>query len=393
MSPYIDDITPFVPWQNARAVFAGGTITSKPTKNGRTEGPIEKLIRLVNLFAGEIGEQHEDYELYENLARLLASNNAAFVYGGLSENINQKVLDQITNSIRQALNHNPELVLVTCGTDAMEEVAFYVEEKLGSLIREKNAKVIFTGANRDLYDPSTDGGDNIVFAYGEGAKDIPSGTYIGFHDRLIPARKAVKQPFISNAPYKDTEMKYIEDGSQEYLERKYITTMETLDYIDKLDERAGLVTEVNSSVVEHAVNRILPNHNELYEKIDPNTKAVLLTLRHGGTANADPNNPDANVAKLVSHLRDKGIICFGVTENGEPTDLRAYETSSAIRKAGCVPLYNIKKGVALRKLRHAVQICESKHSLIDYMLTNKVGELDEEQINHDDIKQLKTLHT
>jgi L-asparaginase/Glu-tRNA(Gln) amidotransferase subunit D len=119
-------------------------------------------------------------------------------------------------------------------------------------------------------------------------------------------------------------------------------------------------------------------------------RGIILNLYHSGTANVE--EAGESVAKLVEDLRRKrGIVFFGVTENGEPVDLHAYETSVRLREAGVVPLYDMLRDVALAKLR----LMDGKASagqLIEAMLHNDVGEVDEQQIITTDISDLKRLY-
>lgn len=116
---------------------------------------------------------------------------------------------------------------------------------------------------------------------------------------------------------------------------------------------------------------------------------MLLILYHSGTANTDL--PESSVAKLVKKLRqEKGIIFFAVSENGEPINLKSYETGIALLKAGVIPLYNISRIVAKRKLQ--LLHVSSAPNLITEMLKNQVGELDESMVSPTEIKKLKLLY-
>lgn len=117
---------------------------------------------------------------------------------------------------------------------------------------------------------------------------------------------------------------------------------------------------------------------------------MLLTLYHCGTANTE--DPKASVARLVKEMRvTYNVIVFAITENGEPFDLHAYGTSTDLREAGVVPLYDMLRDVALAKLRLLPDM--PRPTLIDAMLTNRVGEIDGRRIRTDDIAQLKVLYS
>lgn len=112
-------------------------------------------------------------------------------------------------------------------------------------------------------------------------------------------------------------------------------------------------------------------------------------LYHSGTANTE--KLELSVSHLVNKLRvERDIIFFGVTENGEPVDLHSYETSVRLREAGVVPLYNMQVKVALAKLQLVAS--NTNTHIIDEMLDDKVGEIDESQIITEDIEKLKKLY-
>lgn len=124
----------------------------------------------------------------------------------------------------------------------------------------------------------------------------------------------------------------------------------------------------------------------------PHIQAVLLTLYHSGTANTTDQN--TAIVDLVRDFIDRrGIVFFAVTENDEPTDLHAYETSVALREAGVVPLYDIPFYAAMVKLKWATEQTEHPAELIDLLLTNMVGEIDQSRIYPEDIGKLKQLYT
>jgi L-asparaginase/Glu-tRNA(Gln) amidotransferase subunit D len=385
---------PYTCWQDAYAVFAGGTITSRKTNNGRAAGSVERLIQAINRYSAE--SNYFDRDLLGNLCTLLKSSNSREAYIGLSENLNERNLQDIKRDIEFALNENKKLILVTCGTDAMEQVAKYIDKELGNLAKEKKAKVIFTGANHDYDDLYFDGGRNVVFAYSEGSKiETQPGAYIAFEERLIPASEAVKEPFITAEPFnKYPFMRYDSINSSEYDRRKTYQDVTSAVMIDNLEQVLHITEKESSAVIDYPVNVIRKDHEDFLKQITPETRAVLFTLYHSGTANADENNPDASVALLAKKLREKNIVPFAVSENGELVTLRAYETSTKLKEEGVVSLCDMQKEVALAKLRMAVQLAEIKTSsnLIDFMLTDVAHEINDGYVDVLDLEKLKKLY-
>lgn len=110
---------------------------------------------------------------------------------------------------------------------------------------------------------------------------------------------------------------------------------------------------------------------------------------NSGTANTF--DPHLSISELVAEYREKGIVFFGVTENGEAVDLHAYETSVALRRAGVVPLYDMPEKVALAKL--ALLSGLRGTALISTMLQPISHEIDPTRIYAEDIQDLLTLYS
>lgn len=363
------------PTPTVEIVYAGGTISSLVTAEGyRIGGHAMDLVE-------ELTQRVPDFEEQFNIGQ------REVAYTGLSENMEPTCWNDIHDKVVEALDRDPRGVLVTHGTESMEQTARYLNEKLKDVLIEKGAKIILTGANDDISMPETDAWDNLQFGLECIIGDAPPGVYIAFHGKLILAEKAVKKPFDYEH---DRAMIYIENDDPKY----FIALKKQKEHDDSIiAEMEATFDEdpANSHVVEYAVNVIRPNHDEFLEFIaSQKLSAVLLRLYHGGTANTE--NPSMDVAKLVDELRkDKGIVFFAATENGEPVDLHAYETSVKMRQAGVVPLYNMPLSVALAKLRLIDPNITGSH-LIKEMLTNKAGEIDEARIVAEDISQLVELY-
>lgn len=308
-------------------------------------------------------------------------------YTGLSENTEPETCDKIEEKIKDALERNPSGVVVTLGTDAMEQIARRLDnEKMRELLVRKNSKLILTAANDDISNPQTDAWNNLEFALDCASGDAPSGVYVAFHQRLIPAEKVVKRPFDNN----DTDMDYVALDDPEYSDAQQKQQERNARLIAALEAKFGEQSPAEG-IIEYPVNSIRQNHDELIDYISAHSvRAVLLTLYHSGTANTE--NPQMSVSALVEKLRkDKGIVFFGATENGEPVNLRAYETSVKLRQAGVVPLYDMPKEVALAKLR-LIDASAGPAQLITDMLTQKVGEIDETMVIDEDIDALQKLY-
>jgi L-asparaginase/Glu-tRNA(Gln) amidotransferase subunit D len=186
-------------------------------------------------------------------------------------------------------------------------------------------------------------------------------------------------------------MDYISKSSFEYKQSTKTFTKKNITMNNKLDKVVNNKIE-GFSVMEYDVNIIRIDHIKQLEtvfKLRP--KAIIFKLYHSGTANT--SDPKSSVSKLVAKLTKIGIVCFGVTETGEPTDLHLYESSIELIKSGMVPLYDMLMPVAVHKLQ-LLRIKENnftRKEIIEKMMQNFAGEIDEKQIRNNDIKRLQQM--
>ena len=351
-------------------VYAGGTISSLATPQGHREGG--HVVDLVGRLQDRFTDFGDSFDLGE----------AQVAYTGLSENMDEDYWNSIETSVLGALSKNPNAIIITHGTDSMEQTARYLQRRLTTQLKQRHAKVILTGANEDLSHPRTDAWDNLRFAFESSEADVEDGVYVAFHRKLISADLVVKEPFSGS------EMNYVATTDEAYIQSQ--NTQQQRDQEQAKKVKASLVQEaVVNNVLLYPVNVVRTDHKDFLNQVEQTKpRAVLLRLYHSGTANTE--KPELSVAELVIELRARGIVAFGVTENGEPVDLHSYETSVKLREAGVIPLYNMTERVALVKL--GMVRAENKTGLIDKMLDDISGEIDTSRIITEDIKQLKELY-
>lgn len=356
--------------QKVEVVYAGGTISSMTTEEGYREGGhAQDLIELLQ-------EQSPGLELNVELGE------KTYAYTGLSENLTADDQETIADEIGNSLGRDSHGVLVSHGTDSLEQTARLLDEKFGESVKESGKKIILTAANEDLDHPETDAWDNLEFALESFSADVPGGVYVAFHGKLISASEVVKMPYVNGVST------FVSKNSQEYADavaQQQVAAEEMVTALDEVIEESGA-----AETYSYDVNVIRTDHQELLDYVDTHdVKAILLNLYHSGSANTI--TPGQSVVELVEKLRkEKGIVFFGVTETGEPTDLRKYETSVQLRKAGVVPLYHMLPGVAETKLQ---MLSDNEPSvLVAKMLRNRAGEIDESQIHEDDVLDLLELY-
>jgi L-asparaginase/Glu-tRNA(Gln) amidotransferase subunit D len=362
------------PRSTVEVIYAGGTISSLQTEGGVRVGG--HALNLVGILEERFPGYEPDFEV--NYAKEVA-------WTGLSENMDPSDWETIDAKIVTAFDRNPNGVLVTHGTDSMEQTANHFRLRFLPLLQEKNARLILTGSNDDIYTEGTDAWENIGFGLSTAASDIPPDVYVAYHGRVIPADKVTKLPYIPGG-----ELTFVSIDDPLYESSLQTQQKQANKLITDLIAAYGRQPDTSSAIV-YNVNVIRSNHNELLDYLasHASVRNVLLNLYHSGTAHTE--KPDQSVAELVRKLKPRGITFFGATENGEIANLRAYVTSVELRNAGVVPLYDILKDVALVKLQ-LLDPNLTPRQQIDEMLHSKVGELDESKIVQKDITKLKTLY-
>ena len=155
-------------------IDAGGTIASVPDKHGVLVGHAGGVDAGAMLPTGVIRQQ---------------------VYAGLSEDMRFADAMRIVEAIAQAAANQATGIVVTHGTDTMEDVAF-----LADLYHDGDMPVLFTGAQRAPALPGYDGAANLrdAFMVASDASARGIGASIVFAGRILAARGATKQD--SSAP-------------------------------------------------------------------------------------------------------------------------------------------------------------------------------------------------
>lgn len=362
------------PEPSVEVIYAGGTISSLAIPEGYREGghALDLVERL---------QQHSpDFQPTFTLG------NKEVAYTGLSENMNEVYWQAIDEKTEAALGRNPKGVFITHGTDTMEQTARHLNDVFADTLGRKGTKIILTGANDDLEHPETDAWDNLRFGLENAAADLEPGVYVAFHGRLIPADEVVKLPYVPGG-----DVTFISRDDPLYSQSRAQQEAAANRLIDQLETLYGEAPQ-KSDIISYNANTIRPNHQELLDYASEHpVRALLLTLYHSGTANTE--DEQQSVANLVRYLRsEKGIVSFGVTENGEPVDLHAYETSIKLRQAGVVPLYDMPGQTAWAKLQ-LVDPGLKGPELIKEMLTPRAGELDASRIISSDVDELLNLYS
>ncbi len=103
-----------------------------------------------------------------------------------SEDLSFSLLSNLAGEVKQALAEN-DSVIVTHGTDTMEDAAFFIAEALG------NPDVIFTGSMLPADHPEYDGISNLTASFIAARSGESMGTVICMYRYCLPAWSAVKR--------------------------------------------------------------------------------------------------------------------------------------------------------------------------------------------------------
>lgn len=308
----------YIKSQSVEIIFAGGTISSVANNSGLREGgkAFDLLERLAQSMPGA----------YKKL-NITKSN---IVYSGFSENMNLRDRTKLLKAILNILKINVPRIVITHGTDSMEETARFLDSKLKNNLSKTRSTVVLTGSNDHAGSKKTDAWNNLKFAINYKNPKFDSGVFVAFHDRFIPANDVVKEYFDGK------EMNYISKKDKKYLIglKKYNKWKEDKKKIihDKYFSK-----DKNIQIIEYSVNQQIKNHGHFLKNIEKNKPdAVLFILYHSSTANVEDRN--SSVSDLIVKLTKMSIRCFGITENGEPTDLTKYPSSLKLKKLGLIGL-------------------------------------------------------
>ena len=167
-------------------ISTGGTIAMKKDETGlavpTADG--EMLLEEIGLTDTEIQVETLDFK---NLP---------------SFHLSLKDLEELRKSVIQAESDGCDGVVITHGTDTMEETAYYLD-----LTLEKRIPVVVTGAQRNLSSVSSDVQLNLMDAFITAADDetVHQGVVIVFSSEIVTAREATKVHRTRNDTFKSPE--------------------------------------------------------------------------------------------------------------------------------------------------------------------------------------------
>lgn len=154
-------------------VATGGTISMRHSEAGTAARPELGPAQLVSML--DEGANVADLEVTMYEPHRIPSEDLSF-----------SLLSNLAKTIEQALTEN-DSVIVTHGTDTMEDAAFFVAEALG------NPDVIFTGSMLPSDHPEYDGISNLTASFITARSEESMGTIICMYRYCLPAWSALKR--------------------------------------------------------------------------------------------------------------------------------------------------------------------------------------------------------
>lgn len=203
-------------------VATGGTISMRRANEGEAPSPVLSGAHLVGML--DEGAHVGDVELKVYEPHQIPSEDLSF-----------SLLVNLTKEIRTALTEN-DAVIVTHGTDTMEDAAFFVAETLD------NPDVLFTGSMLPADHPEYDGIRNLTASFIFAKSGEHMGTGICMNRYVLPAWSARKIDTAALDAFNIREGKAIARLFEDEIER--ISDRPTANWVNalpNLDDRDPIV--------------------------------------------------------------------------------------------------------------------------------------------------------
>jgi L-asparaginase len=232
-----------------------------------------------------------------------------------SSKITPSIWLQLVKHIRVALNSNPEIkaVIVTHGTDTMEETAFFL-----NLTHQSKIPIVLVGSMRSADETSADGPANLINAVrvGISPEAINKGVLVVMNDNISAGRDLLKMNNRRVDAFPSTELGFIGFCDPEkvtfyrspikphtYESEFNIYSLDNLPEVDIIQDFAGL----DSEILTYFVNR-------------PNQGLVISSFAGGRLSNgaSEIYNMPATHKPIVISSSVKGSRIMGSNHKGTP---------------------------------------------------------------------------
>ena len=146
--------------------------------------------------AGQIGVETLLGQIKASIPPSLAVNTQQIANVD-SRNMTEELLTQIGNAVKESLlNPHVEGIVITHGTDTIEETGFFLASTCGKLAQTLNKRVVLTGAMRPSNVSAADGPQNLLDAIrwaSTARENCPGGVFAVFAGKVCLARDLAKR--------------------------------------------------------------------------------------------------------------------------------------------------------------------------------------------------------
>ncbi len=327
-------------------VYTGGTIGMVPTENGYS--PREGYLRGVLEQIADL--QHPTMPRWDfvEMSPLLDSSNIAV-----------EEWNKIAALIAERYEQYDGFVVMH-GTDTMA----YTASALSFMLENLDKPVILTGSQIPLCEIRSDGRDNLITSLLIAADDRVHEVCLYFGGKLLRGNRATK---------------YSADGLTAFASPNYPALAEagiSIRYLDSalLPRHSGLLRLQRLENIPIGVLKVFPGIQfELFESIMTETlRGIVLETFGAG------NIPEGHGALLpiIRRAFENGTVVTVCSQCPQGTvSLGAYETSSALKRAGAVSGHDLTTEAAVAKLYYLFSRGLAKEQIKSCMELDLRGEL------------------
>ena len=356
-------------------IYTGGTIGGKIASQGNIIEEDIKRITFIKLLDKKFPSLH--YDLKRDNIQLFSTTPVK----KFSEQVIPQDWIAMADAVYKAVQEGSDAIIVAHGTDTMT----FTAAALSFMLQGIKIPVIMTGSNYPMEMEKTDAIRNMhdaikvasdkrfrgIFLVFSGIEHKPSDIHLGTRVR--------KDKFYNNC-FRSVNSEMI--GA---IRRKsFIETTEKIKIMNEplLKKVTELNAEKNLIQKNTIVNQI--SFFKLYPGFEPETidlvveknrsKGIIIEAYNSGTACTDGKY---SILKPIEKLSTQGIPVFITSQHEGKVLMDTYISSKALKEAGAIPLRDMITECAIPKLMWALGQTESKKGVVDLMLRNLCGEIED----------------
>lgn len=359
-----------------RIIYTGGTIGGKANQNGVIDDDVKS-----KKFMSLLSQRHPSLMSDINFDEIELSTETPIKE--FSENMAPSDWAVIGKSVYKASQDNVDAVVIAHGTDTM----VYTAASLTYMLQGIKIPVVLTGSNMPIEAPITDASQNMHDAMKVALDDRFRGVYIVFSgidgepSDIHLGCRARKVRFAENC------FKSINIDKIGCLSKKRFSSYYSINIInEKLLNKVALLHSgkefaLHDSFVDKVLFlKIYPGFNPDYidQIIDrKDVKGIILEIYGSGTGCVKGKYSLTSIVEKANS-RNFSIPIFITSQQEGRVVMDTYSSSKELISVGAIPLKDMISEAAIPKLMWALGQANSKNDIINIMLTNYCGELDNE---------------